>query len=629
MTTVYKYRIYCITQAQWEIKWSTIPIEVCPDNPAHTVNPDSVSDMQEKVFDYSLTFASSSKNIYQQGVYTCDSTSNNITITLPPVLRNTGQYFFFTKSSVNNTVTIQGNDGETIDGVSMYTLNDTVMISSENGTSWITDPDDIDSPVGSLTTKTYSCIVDKSGNGNYTSVVAAFNAGNTSVFVNAGMYIETSDIVIPNGGQLIGAVQGETIIVLYGPYSIKIDGSGGTNETTGTISIASNTSIITGTGTTFTNLSAGDFILVGTNYYTISTIDSTTQVTLLKTYVGSSITDAGYKAQSMYTGCIVSNLIVASSLSNGLYVRGLRHGKISSVAFTDCSTSMTIIDSGDLSIAEVISTFSTGVGINVVNCISLSFHTINIFNGSSHGMEVLGSNIINESCACENNSGYGFHIIGDSSFININDCIVKYNNSIGIKGESTVTCTTISNTELSHNNGNGICMQGNNINIIACFVVENSGKGIIIGSENIIKGNTIKRNGGDGIKIPSASVLSIVSGNSMEDNTGIGVNVLAEKCGVSDNNIKESGGDGIYVDGVKNKISGNTIIDSGANGIHIASTGNSNVITGNIVESSAGNGLELITGAVNNIVTSNNLEDNTGANYVDNGTGTSVSNNIV
>ena len=42
-----------------------------------------------------------------------------------------------------------------------------------------------------------------------------------------------------------------------------------------------------------------------------------------------------------------------------------------------------------------------------------------------------------------------------------------------------------------------------------------------------------------------------------------------------------------------------------------------------------GNGLELTATAENNIVTSNNLKGNTGTNYVDNGTGTIIDNNLI
>ena len=42
-TTVYKYRIYCITEAQNVYEWNTETPTTCPNNTAHTINPNSIS----------------------------------------------------------------------------------------------------------------------------------------------------------------------------------------------------------------------------------------------------------------------------------------------------------------------------------------------------------------------------------------------------------------------------------------------------------------------------------------------------------------------------------------------------------------------------------------------------------
>jgi len=101
---------------------------------------------------------------------------------------------------------------------------------------------------------------DPNNPGDYSSISEAFDAGEESVLVRHGIYYESSDIIIQDAGQLSGEIQGKTIIVFTGPYSIKIDGSGGVKEDIGTISITHNTDIVTGVGTTFTNLSSEQFI---------------------------------------------------------------------------------------------------------------------------------------------------------------------------------------------------------------------------------------------------------------------------------------------------------------------------------------------------------------------------------
>ena len=465
--------------------------------------------------------------------------------------------------------------------------------------------------------------------GDYTSIAAAFNAGESAVFVRNGTYIETSDIVIPNGGQLTGELPGQTIIVLAGPYSISIDGSGGVQESVGTISITNNTSIVTGVGTMFTNLSVGNFILLGTNYYDILTIDSDTQVTLKDTYIGINVVNSNYTAQPMYTGCVISSLIIAGSYTNGIYVRAMRHGNIDAVAVTNCTQSVVLDNCSDLSIHQLICTFSGGIGLEMINCTSMSLNTVNVFNSLSHGMEVSGLNLVFASCACENNNSCGIHILSNATFVNMNNCVIKNNNNLGIMAELNALYISITDTEISTNNGYGINLLGHHNNVSSCFIIGNKGIGASVGLENVLIGNSILDNLGDGIRMPSGSDYCIVTDNSMEDNTGIGINALAIKSGISNNIIQGSGGDGIYVNGVKHRVSGNNIMGSGGIGIHMDTGANSCVITGNIVETSAGNGLEIVTGVTNCIVTSNNLEDNTGTNYVDNGTGTVSNSNIV
>jgi hypothetical protein len=46
MPTVYKWKIYCTTENAFIEGWSETAITTCPNNTAHTVNPDSVSEVE-------------------------------------------------------------------------------------------------------------------------------------------------------------------------------------------------------------------------------------------------------------------------------------------------------------------------------------------------------------------------------------------------------------------------------------------------------------------------------------------------------------------------------------------------------------------------------------------------------
>ena len=40
------YRIYCETDSKWEYAWDDAPITTCPENVGHTVNSNSISDIE-------------------------------------------------------------------------------------------------------------------------------------------------------------------------------------------------------------------------------------------------------------------------------------------------------------------------------------------------------------------------------------------------------------------------------------------------------------------------------------------------------------------------------------------------------------------------------------------------------
>lgn len=491
-------------------------------------------------------------------------------------------------------------------------------------------------PAGGVSTS-FEAVVsqDDKHPGDYSSVAAAFAAGAQAVFVKraAAPYVETSDIVIPNGGQLVGELPGQTAIYLAAGASVRIDGSGGVKETAGTISVTSGSATVTGTGTSLDNLSAGNFVLLGTNYFEILTVDSATQVTLKETYHGTTLTNVTYVGQPMFTGCKIANLIVTGSSSVGVYVRGLRHGNLKSIAITKCAPCLQIVDCGDLSINEVIPTFSTGVGVTLSDCVSVSNHTINVFGATSHGFEISGphtTNIVFESCTAENNGGIGFNVLNSAKVVNLNDCVVKHNNSTGIFGAATTEYVDVSNTEVKGNNGDGVDFEGANCTCSDSSFAENSGAAIAVAADCIVEGNHVTGSagaGGIGISLPSGADGCTVSDNRVLSCGGTGIDLAADGCTVCGNSVSSSTGHNVQISGSNCAVSGNVVQSGSAKGVFLTASAATNCLTGNRVTSSAGTGLELDTGATDNLVCSNLLLGNTGSDFVDNGTTTTKANN--
>lgn len=428
----------------------------------------------------------------------------------------------------------------------------------------------------------FDAIVDASGNGDYLLPSAAFAAGHKSVFMRNGTYTETTDIIIPDYGSLVGESGPNTVIYFPGvAKSVIVDANGGYQETAGTISITTDTTTITGVGTTFNNLAADDYILLGTNYFKIASVTDNTNLTLADTYRGATLSGISYVAQTMYTGIRLHNFIITGSTTTGLHIRGCRHFVIDSVSIKNNSPNVLVEYSGDSAIKHILSETGTGVGLKMDNCVSMALNVVDIYNNTSHGIEVDGDstsvNLI--SCDSSNNGGTGICVIGNSRDINLTDCAVKYNKGNGLITASTTHSIMVDST----------CIRGN------------ASKGLTV-------------DGGD----------HTITGNIIEENGDIGLELVSGKCSVV-GNIFDSNTNGIKVTGNCILLSNNHCVNNSLAGIYVV--GNDCIVTSNMSTSNTHEGLKIETGATDTIASLNGFKGNTGTNLVDNGTTSTVLNN--
>lgn len=134
--TVYKYRIYCTTDQQWEYVWSASAPSTCPINATHSVNSSSVSE-DDQIQVSQISSSDSPYEIKQTSVF-CDTIGGNIILNLPKAARCTDMDYVIKKITNTNTVTIIPFGSDQIDGSSnkiLSALNQTVMLQS-NGTTW-------------------------------------------------------------------------------------------------------------------------------------------------------------------------------------------------------------------------------------------------------------------------------------------------------------------------------------------------------------------------------------------------------------------------------------------------------------------------------------------------------------
>ena len=310
----------------------------------------------------------------------------------------------------------------------------------------------------------FDAVVDSKFKGDYLLPSQAFAAGHTSVYVRDGTYHETEDIMMPNGGQLVGESQGNVRILFVTGKSCVIDGSnkieisggtvsvavgstaltgssteftaigdgdviqiGGADQpwlsiasvnsdtsltlaeayagaepaigaayvahnihTKGTISITHGAPTITGIGTTFTQGSQpmlpGHFVLIGTNYHQVAAVNSDTHLTLAVPYVGASIDHHSYFGQPMYSGCRVSNIVLALSAGPGLHIRGCRNSGFEGVAVIGNTPNVRVEETGDSSFYTFISIDSKSDGVQMHNCFSVLFDTYDGYNSQGSGV---------------------------------------------------------------------------------------------------------------------------------------------------------------------------------------------------------------------------------------------------
>ena len=114
MTTEYlKWKIYCITDSQYEYIWDDVSPTVCPVNGGHSVDTNQVS--KESIIDVVTLINTDSPYSLGQRSVLCDTTLGSITINLPTASRSKGAVVLIKKIATGNTVTVDADGSDLID----------------------------------------------------------------------------------------------------------------------------------------------------------------------------------------------------------------------------------------------------------------------------------------------------------------------------------------------------------------------------------------------------------------------------------------------------------------------------------------------------------------------------------
>lgn len=373
----------------------------------------------------------------------------------------------------------------------------------------------------------YEAVVDAAGAGDYTTVGAALTAGATSIYVRNGSYAEgVQNLTVSADTSIIGeSMAGVVITFTAGGSGFLVDG-GGTPETAGTISITKDTKAVTGAGTTFTNLSVGEFILLGTRYYEIDTITDATNLDVVKTYRGPTLSGVSWRGQAMIQDVVFKNLTIQKGSTSGcISFEQALNCKAENI---DARGRINVDSSENVQVEGIYMGAENSGSAIVIDTTSYHIHVRNcdLSHQEFRPLWIRGTYCSVDDCHVSTMGGFagtsGCHIDGD--YNRISNLTVDHiqGSGIDIDGDYNV----ISNCIIDETEDEGIDFaSGAEQNIVLGCIVTNAGaNGIDVGTSkdnNVVVGCIVRGGASNGLVIGGGSTDTIVSSCHLKGNSGV------------------------------------------------------------------------------------------------------------
>lgn len=439
----------------------------------------------------------------------------------------------------------------------------------------------------------YDSIVDASGEGDYLLLSAALAAGETSIYIKNGTYIETADCEIVNDytsitGESIGGVK----IIMKDSYSIKTTSN--TVSSAGTISITTNTKIVTLAAASFPATAVDQRILLNNEFYAIASRDSSTQLTLKNEYKGRTISAGSYKINKFYSGIQLQNFSVI----------GTDEVTVSTVdLFSLYNLYNSYAENLFISTTETACfRLQNSANCTVHKCIAWNAGN-DAFVGSAATGFIINGNTIKVTACSGSNNGYagifpqGENITIENGSYNNN----KYGAYISVNTESQYIFDSVTFDSNTLNNiftGAGV----NSITMTNCTVSNCQSIGAYFQGEGVtLTGNVFLLNA-TATRIKDNSVLT---SNTFRLNTGNVVHIEGTNVTVTANTI-DGGNNGFYINNSTNCIFTKNRVSNCTDGFCQNTSGDNNRFEGNNANNCS-NGFRIVAAI-------------TGATFIDNDT---------
>lgn len=355
------------------------------------------------------------------------------------------------------------------------------------------------------------------GLGDFTDIQTAINFvnadGGGTVFLQNGVYTLNESISLPNGVNLIGQSQGNGInitearslvgvVLNLNLYQIVVQGA--EPYITGTISNTFGSSIVTGSGTSFTQSMVGQSILINGYWRVIVQVNSATELLAPSSYISKTVSGVDCIIASPAINTI-SNLTLRRCSETGTgAISYLYTDKIvlNSVIFFEPDLTFTIKDSS-LPLFRDISVINADAGIIINNVGGLVADNlyINSLTSSSSTGGISITNMVHSSMSdfsIEGMFGTGITITSSSDFF-LDNGFINSNAGYGIRVSSS-TDGSITNMIINNNSSDGIELTGtaDRFIISGCHITSNGLYGVDLTAatddNNLIIGNIFTTN---------------------------------------------------------------------------------------------------------------------------------------
>lgn len=455
---------------------------------------------------------------------------------------------------------------------------------------------------------------------DHSTLAAAVAAGANSVFVRNGTYSETATVTFPSVFHAVG--ESHNAIINLSTNSTVLQTPSATPYSTGTLQFTANSSTVTGTGTTWsTNVSAGDILVVGLSFHTVTAVGSNTSLTIQTEYQGPTVAGLSYYTFTPST-LHLENLTFsrASGTTGGIldiqycfgpkvqYCQFVRPGaaantgvaiSLDTVAFgtvTECAFNfddrgIDVSDVASFTIEKCSFQGMSDVAIGLQYCDGVVLNALTI-TGVNTGISLdsgLTSHLSLSNIAIVRPTGNGIQIIEDS----FNDSLKMSNIYIEDSGAEGLEIAG----DLVYSQFNGLTIAGstnNGINFTGTNTID----------DLMISDCHISNSGGSGALLLSAVITSVIfSACYFNGNGAAGMRIRGTDCTMTGCQANENTSYGVRVDGSATNCT----------------------ITGCRMRGN-NEGLVIQLGATDTIVTGCNTLGNTTNNYVDSGTSTSLAN---